>query len=554
MTRAIGLGILLGVLLAGSTFGQQIIGACSVLPANNIWNTRIDALPVLSNSSNMVNTIGANQGLHADFGSGMWNGGPIGIPFITVSSSQTKYPATFSYDDESDTGPYAVPLNAPIEGGSNSNGDRHAIAIDTNNCVLYELYRAFPQASGWTADSGAIFDLKSNALRPKTWTSADAAGLPILPGLVTYEEVLSGEIRHAIRFTAPATRREFVWPARHYASSLTGSQYPRMGERFRLKASVDISTYPTEVQVILRAMKKYGIILADNGSAWFISGKPDPRWNDDNLHRLGQLLGSNFEAVDATLLRLSEDSGEAIQSGYEGDTSSRPDGDGSLSLADWVQTGRFAARMDVPLAGSEFQRADCAPRETLGNGVLSLADWVQAGRYGTNLDPPTPVGGPSTPNLGNPIAALSRAASEAYDETRSIAVVTSSKARTQLSNAVVWIPSSGIENAIGFSVSFDPSVWELVDANAGKYINGATLILNESQVQKGRLGVALALPPGESVASGWRPLVDITFRRVGRSLERAPMIQFSGDEPVRREVIDVSGNPVPFEWRSIRRP
>src|SRR4029453_19306919 len=157
--------------------------------------------------------------------------------------------------------------------------------------------------------------LKSNALRPETWTSADAAGLPIMPGLVTYEEVQSGQIKHAIRFTAPQTRREFVWPARHYASSLTGTQYPRMGERFRLKASFDITGYPADVQVILRAMKKYGIILADNGSAWYISGKPDTRWNDDHLHALSSLRGSHFEAVDATVLRISPASGAAIQSG-----------------------------------------------------------------------------------------------------------------------------------------------------------------------------------------------------------------------------------------------
>jgi hypothetical protein len=173
-----------------------------------------------------------------------------------VPGTQTKYPATFLYDDESDPGPYAVPLNAPIEGGLNATGDRHAIAIDTTNCILYELYRAFPGATAWTADSGAIYDLRSNALRPLTWTSADAAGLPIMPGLVTVDEVLGGEIRHAIRFTVPQTRREYVWPARHYASSLTGTQYPRMGERFRLKASFDIAPYPADVQVILRAMKK----------------------------------------------------------------------------------------------------------------------------------------------------------------------------------------------------------------------------------------------------------------------------------------------------------
>ncbi len=315
MTRSTILGLILSVATTSNVYGQQIIGNCPVLPADNIWNTPIDTLPVLPNSNTLVNTIGASRGFHADFGAGLWDGGPIGIPFVSVDASQTRYPATFLYWDESDTGPYAVPLNAPIEGGSNATGDRHAIAIDTDNCHLHELYRAFPQSSSWTGDSGAIYDLLSNALRPATWTSADAAGLPIMPGLVTYEEVQSGEIKHAIRFTAPQTKREFVWPARHHASSLTGTQYPRMGERFRLKASFNISSYPSDVQVILRAMKKYGIILADNGSAWYISGKPDPRWNDDNLHRLSQLLGSNFEAVDATVLRIDPNSGAARQNG-----------------------------------------------------------------------------------------------------------------------------------------------------------------------------------------------------------------------------------------------
>ena len=315
MTRANVLAAVLAFVIAAPASAQQMIGGCPVLPADNIWNTPVDTLPVLANSATMVNTIGASRGFHADFGAGMWDGGPIGIPFVTVPGTQTKYPATFLYDDESDPGPYAVPLNAPIEGGPNATGDRHALAVDTSNCVLYELYRAFPGASAWTADSGAIYDLRSNALRPSTWTSADAAGLPIMPGLVTVDEVLSGEIRHAIRFTVPQTRREFVWPARHYASSLTGTQYPRMGERFRLKASFDIAPYPADVQVILRAMKKYGIILADNGSAWYISGAPDPRWNDDNLHTLSQLLGSNFEAVDATLLRIDPNSGAALQNG-----------------------------------------------------------------------------------------------------------------------------------------------------------------------------------------------------------------------------------------------
>ena len=313
MIRSTVCTVLCGLALATSAAAQQTIGGCSVLPPENIWNTPVDTLPVRADSATLVNTIGASRGFHPDFGSGLWNGGLMGIPFVTVPGSQPKYQTTFTYPAESDPGPYAIPLDTPIEGGSASTGDRHAIALDTTNCILYELYYAFPDANGWNAGSGAIFDLKSNALRPEGWTSADAAGLPILPGLVRYDEILSGEIKHAIRFTAPQTRREYVWPARHYASSLTGLQYPRMGERFRLKASFDISPFPAEVQVILRAMKKYGIILADNGSAWYISGAPDERWNNDNLHTIGALLGSSFEAIDATGLMVDPNSGATKQ-------------------------------------------------------------------------------------------------------------------------------------------------------------------------------------------------------------------------------------------------
>ncbi len=219
--------------------GPQISG-CPVFPADHIWNTPIDTLPVAANSSTYINTIGPGIGLHPDFGSGTWDGGPIGIPFLTVPGTQTKYPATFTYSDESDPGPYAVPMTAPIEGGSSSTGDRHAIAVDKDNCILYELYSAYPQGASWSAGSGAIFSLTSYALRPATWTSADAAGLPIFPGLVRYDEVAAGEIRHALRFTIPQSQKAYVWPARHYASSLTGSQYPPMGARFRLKASFDV--------------------------------------------------------------------------------------------------------------------------------------------------------------------------------------------------------------------------------------------------------------------------------------------------------------------------
>ena len=288
---------------------------CTVLPANNIWNTPVDQLPVSPNSSTYVNRIGAGSPLHPDFGSGTYNGGPIGIPFVTVPGTQTTYTASFLYASESDPGPYAIPLNAPIEGGSNSTGDRHAISIDINNCILYELFNAFPQASSWKADSGAIFNLASNALRTATWTSADAAGLPIFPGLVRYDEIAAGEIRHALRFTVPSTQRAYVWPARHYASSITDPTYPPMGVRFRLKASFDISGFSTTNQIILRALKKYGMMIADNGSAWFLSGAPDPSWDNTDLHVLTTITGSAFEVVDVSPLMIDPNSGQALQNG-----------------------------------------------------------------------------------------------------------------------------------------------------------------------------------------------------------------------------------------------
>ncbi|HTS50344.1 MAG TPA: hypothetical protein VMH05_20505 [Bryobacteraceae bacterium] len=289
------------------------IGNCTVLPADNIWNTRIDQLPVHPSSSTWVNTIGPSAHLHPDFGSGTYDGEPIGIPYIGVPGTQTKYPASFTYQSESDPGPYAIPLNAPIEGGSASSGDRHVISIDTDNCILYEIYAAYPQTASWQGGSGAIYHLLSDALRPATWTSADAAGLPIFPGLVRYDEIAAGEIRHAIRFTVPQTQKAYVWPARHYASSLPGAQYPPMGARFRLKSSFDISHFSATNQIILTALQRYGMMLADNGSSWYISGAPDPRWNNDDLHALTGIAGSNFEAVDVSPLMVDPNSGEALQ-------------------------------------------------------------------------------------------------------------------------------------------------------------------------------------------------------------------------------------------------
>lgn len=286
---------------------------CPIFPADNAWNTKVDCLPVHPRSNAYVNTIGATNKLKADFGAGTWNGGPIGIPFTTVTSQDSLYTASFLYDDESDPGPYRIPLDAPIEGGPNGNGDRHAIAIDTETCVLYEMFYAFPQANSWKADSGVVMDLTSNDLRPKSWTSADAAGLAIFPGLVRYEEIQAGAIHHALRFTTYPTQRAYVWPARHYASSNTNVMYPPMGQRFRLKSDFDISGFSATNQIILTAMKEYGLILADNGSPWFVSGVPDARWNNDDLQKLRTISGSAFEAVDTSFQKAgTEDSGKAV--------------------------------------------------------------------------------------------------------------------------------------------------------------------------------------------------------------------------------------------------
>lgn len=289
------------------------LGNCTLFPANSIWNKPISSLPLDRNSSAYIQAIGADRGLHPDFGAGLYDGAPIGIPFVSVSGNQPKVKVSFEYADESDAGPYPIPANAPIEGGPNSSGDRHVLVVDKDNCRLYELFSAYPNPDGsWKAGSGAIFGLKSNVLRPNGWTSADAAGLPILPGLVRYDEVASGEIRHAIRFTAPQTRNTYVWPARHAASSLTETQYPPMGQRFRLKASFDVSKFSPQVQVILKAMKKYGLILADNGSSWYISGAPDERWDNDALvSDFAKVPGSAFEAVDVSSLMINMNSGES---------------------------------------------------------------------------------------------------------------------------------------------------------------------------------------------------------------------------------------------------
>jgi hypothetical protein len=284
---------------AAPALSAPTIAGCPVFPTDNAWNRRVDSLPVARDSATLIRSIGLGSHFHADFGSGLWDGGPIGIPFTVVDSAQKRVQVQFDYADESDRGPYPIPANAPIEGGRNADGDRHVLVVDRSACNLYELYDAHPLNGGrsWRAGSGATWDLRSNHLRPKTWTSADAAGLPILPGLARYDEVAAGAISHALRFTAPRTRTSFVWPARHQAGSSSDRSLPPMGLRVRLKGNVSLRGLPRQAKVLAEAMKRYGLMLADNGSPWYVSGAPDPRWDNDQLHALDRLSGGDFEVV-----------------------------------------------------------------------------------------------------------------------------------------------------------------------------------------------------------------------------------------------------------------
>jgi hypothetical protein len=291
-------------LLAAAALAPTVTG-CPVFPADNPWNRRVDRLPIAPGSARLIRSIGLDAHFHADFGSGQWDGGPIGIPYTVVGADQPRVRVSFDYADESDRGPYPIPADVPIEGGRQADGDRHVLIVDRSACRLYELFDAHPLTAGrsWHAGSGAIFDLRSNRLRPKTWTSADAAGLPILPGLARYPEVAQGAIRHALRFTAPRTRTSFVWPARHQAGTSGDPSLPPMGLRVRLKRGVSLRGLPRQAKVIATAMKRYGLMLADNGSPWYVSGAPDRRWDNDQLHALDRFSGRDFEAVDTRALR-----------------------------------------------------------------------------------------------------------------------------------------------------------------------------------------------------------------------------------------------------------
>jgi len=305
-TRFIVLALAALVLAAAATGAARrpaTLG-CAVFPASNAWNQRVDRLPVAADSNAIVASIGAAGHLHADFGSGLWNGSPIGIPITIVGSSTPRSAVSFDYAGESDPGPYPIPANVAIEGGS----DAHAILVDRNACKLYELFALTGSSgSGWHAGSGAIWSLNTNRLRPAGWTSADAAGLPILPGLARYDEVALGRIPHALRFTVSRTRRAYVWPARHFASSLTDPALPPMGLRLRLKAGYNLSGFPPQARVVLQALKEYGMMVADNGSNWFISGAPDARWSNDDLHALHGVPGSAFEVVDTSWLVVTDE-------------------------------------------------------------------------------------------------------------------------------------------------------------------------------------------------------------------------------------------------------
>ena len=340
MRTALRTALLAGVALASPAAAQQTIGGCQILPTSNVWNAPVDGLPVAANSNAVIQYINAHGGdyLHPDFGAGLWNGAPIGMPWSSVADNQAMVPidfATYGWPDESDPGPYPIPPGAPIEGGSASQGDRHVLTIRQGSCILYELYYSWPHGTGpsggpscnepggWCGASGAVYDLASNALRPDGWTSADAAGLPIFPGLARWGEVDLGEIRHALRFTVDVTRETWVWPARHQAGSTMDANAPPMGLRLRLKASYDISGFSPQVQVLLRALKKYGMMLADNGSNWFISGIPSPNWIDDDLvPELHSVPGSQFEVVDlSSIFGGDPDSGESthlFSDGFDG--------------------------------------------------------------------------------------------------------------------------------------------------------------------------------------------------------------------------------------------
>jgi hypothetical protein len=335
---------------------------CPLFPADNVWHADVSRLPVHPRSGAYLAAMGRGAGIHADFGSGTWDGGPIGIPYTVVPASQPGVPVRFGYAGESDPGPYPIPPGAPVEGGPGAGGDRHVLVVQAGTCRLYELFDAHPEGGGWRAGSGAVFDLRANRLRPDGWTSADAAGLPILAGLVRYEEVARGRIDHAIRVTVDRSQAAHLWPARHHAGQ-AGASLPPMGLRLRLRAGVDVAGFPAQARVILQAMRTHGLVVADNGSSGFIGGVPDGRWDNDALHQLGRITLADFEAVDTTALRVSDASAAARA------TAPAPGGRPGAGAAPPARPGKAAAPANPAGAGRPAR-----PEPRLPADLASLGD------------------------------------------------------------------------------------------------------------------------------------------------------------------------------------
>jgi hypothetical protein len=358
-------GLALGAASPAWASAPPAAANCPILPADNVWHADISGLPVHGRSGAwMGNMNAASTRLHPDFGSSGDPSAPYGIPWTAVPGSHAKVTPTFDYADESDPGPYPFGPETPIEGGQQSTGDRHALMLDRDSCVLYELYAANWNGGHPTAGSGAVFDLKSNALRPKDWTSADAAGLPILPGLLRLDEVQSGHVDHAIRFTAQRTDKSSLWPARHQAGSTNDANLPPMGARFRLRGDFDIAGYRPDTQVVLKAMQHYGLLLADNGSNWYFQGEAINNWDDGFISDLKRVPASAFEAVDESSLMIDPNSGQYRGAPAAGPTGGRP----SAST-----TGRAPTKATAPKAAATTSTAS-ADTTTAPSGTVTPVD------------------------------------------------------------------------------------------------------------------------------------------------------------------------------------
>ena len=409
-TGVMWLGLTVALSPTPASAGTPLPGApnCPMFPADNVWNTPVANLPVNPQSAAWLASMDASTtNLHPDFGPSDDPSTPYGIPYTVVSPSQPEVPITFQYADESDPGPYPFSASTPIEGGQQSTGDRHAIMVNPATCTLYELWDAQYSASGSTAGSGAIWNLNSNALRPAGWTSADAAGLPILPGLVRYDEVQSGVITHAIRMTAETTDTSYIWPARHEAGSSSNPDLPPMGARFRLKADYNISGYSAQAQVVLRAMQQYGLILADNGSNWYFGGTADENWPIALVNELKQVPASAFEAVDESSLMIDPNSGQARQLGAAVNCGSGPgyrmvaaDG-GIFSFCQSFLGSMGGQHLNAPMVGMAETPGGGGYWEVATDG--GIFSYGNAGFYGSTgsirLNKPI-VGMASTPDGG----------------------------------------------------------------------------------------------------------------------------------------------------------